>query len=382
MAEKRDMVQIEALEKYFGEDKERVHVLKGVSLNVPEGSLYTFLGPSGCGKTTTLRCVAGLERPDGGRISIGGQTVYAAGERVYVPTNKRPIGMVFQSYAIWPHMTVAENVAYPLTIHRRPKDEIKRKVSDVLKIVGLDGLEDRPAPKLSGGQQQRVAFARALINEPKVMLLDEPLSNLDAKLRVQMRSEIKSLQRRTNITTIFVTHDQAEALAISDQIAVMHGGVLIEVGSPHQLYSRPTRRFTATFLGLTNLIDGKIVELTGDAQPGKIQTKRGLLSFIPAPGLKKDQAAVISIRPENIPLHKVKPQSSENVLEGTIKEAIFMGDAYQCKVAVGDDLLAVHTHPFNAVSPGDKVFLHLDPSSCNGLPADDKQGIDESMLGD
>jgi iron(III) transport system ATP-binding protein len=197
-----------------------------------------------------------------------------------------------------------------------------------------------------------------------------------------MRSEIKSLQRRTNITTIFVTHDQAEALAISDQIAVMHGGVLIEVGSPHQLYSRPTRRFTATFLGLTNLIDGKIVELTGDAQPGKIQTKRGLLSFIPAPGLKKDQAAVVSIRPENIPLHKVKPQSSENVLEGTIKEAIFMGDAYQCKVAVGDDLLAVHTHPFNAVSPGDKVFLHLDPGSCNGLPADDKQGIDESMLGD
>ena len=224
MAEKRDMVQIDSLEKYFGEDKERVHVLKGVSLNIPEGSLYTFLGPSGCGKTTTLRCVAGLERPDGGRISIGGHTVFAFGERVYVPTNKRPIGMVFQSYAIWPHMTVAENVAYPLTIQRRSKDEIRRRVGEVLKVVGLDGLEDRPAPKLSGGQQQRVAFARALINEPKVMLLDEPLSNLDARLRVQMRSEIKSLQRRTSITTIFVTHDQAEALAISDQIAVMHGG--------------------------------------------------------------------------------------------------------------------------------------------------------------
>ncbi|TMA57230.1 MAG: ABC transporter ATP-binding protein [Deltaproteobacteria bacterium] len=336
MAEKRDMVQIDSLEKYFGEDKERVHVLKGVTLNIPEGSLYTFLGPSGCGKTTTLRCVAGLERPD--------------------PTNKRPIGMVFQSYAIWPHMTVAENVAYPLTIQRRPKDEVKRRVGDVLKIVGLDGLEDRPAPKLSGGQQQRVAFARALINEPKVMLLDEPLSNLDAKLRVQMRSEIKALQRRTNITTIFVTHDQAEALAISDQIAVMHGGVLLEVGAPHQLYSRPTRRFTATFLGLTNLIDGKIVELAGDGQQGKIQTKKGLLSFIPAPGLKKDQAAVISIRPENIPLHKVKPQGLENILEGTVKEAIFMGDAYQCKVAIGDDLLAVHTHPFNAVSPGEKFI--------------------------
>ena len=382
MADKADMVQIESLEKYFGEDKERVHVLKGVSLNIPEGSLYTFLGPSGCGKTTTLRCVAGLERPDGGRISIGGRPVYASGERVYVPTNKRPIGMVFQSYAIWPHMTVAENVGYPLTIHRRPKTEIKKRVSDVLKIVGLDGLEDRPAPKLSGGQQQRVAFARALINEPKVMLLDEPLSNLDAKLRVQMRSEIKALQRRTNITTIFVTHDQAEALAISDQIAVMHGGVLIEIGSPHELYTRPKRRFTATFLGLTNLIEGKVLDVDGNSRPGKLQTKKGILSFIPSTALKKDQAAVISIRPENIPLYKEKPASMDNVLEGTVTEAIFMGDAYQCKVAVGDDIIAVHTHPFNVVNPGDKVYLHLDPGSCNGLPADDKEGVDESMLGD
>lgn len=381
MAEKRDMVRIESLEKYFGEDKERVHVLKGVSLNIPEGSLYTFLGPSGCGKTTTLRCVAGLERPDGGKISIGGQTVYASGERVYVPTNKRPIGMVFQSYAIWPHMTVAENVAYPLTIQRRPKDEIRRKVGDVLKIVGLDGLEDRPAPKLSGGQQQRVAFARALVNEPKVMLLDEPLSNLDAKLRVQMRSEIKSLQRRTNITTIFVTHDQAEALAISDQIAVMHGGVLIEVGSPHQLYTRPKRRFTATFLGLTNLIEGKVLEADGDGKPGRMETNKGILKFIPSTTLRKDQAAVISIRPENIPLYKQRPAETENILEGKVTEAVFMGDAYQCKVAVGNDVIAVHTHPFNSVSPGETVFIRLDPSSCNGLPADDKEGVDESMLG-
>jgi iron(III) transport system ATP-binding protein len=382
MADKRDMVQIESLEKYFGEDNERVHVLKGVSLDIPEGSLYTFLGPSGCGKTTTLRCVAGLERPDGGRISIGGQTVFAYGERVYVPTNKRPIGMVFQSYAIWPHMTVAENVAYPLTIQRRPKDEIRRRVMDVLKVVGLDGLEDRPAPKLSGGQQQRVAFARALINEPKVMLLDEPLSNLDARLRVQMRFEIKALQRRTSITTIFVTHDQAEALAISDQIAVMHGGKLIEVGSPHQLYTRPKRKFTATFLGLTNLIEGKVIEVDGDARPGKMETKKGVLSFVPATSLKKDQPAVISIRPENILLHKNKPQGLENVLEGTVKEAVFMGDAYQCKIAVGDDLISVHTHPFNAVNPGDRVYLHLDPGSCNGLRADDTEGIDETMLGD
>jgi iron(III) transport system ATP-binding protein len=290
--------------------------------------------------------------------------------------------MVFQSYAIWPHMTVAENVAYPLTIQRRPKAEIRQRVSDVLKIVGLDGLEDRPAPKLSGGQQQRVAFARALVNEPKVMLLDEPLSNLDAKLRVQMRSEIKALQRRTHITTIFVTHDQSEALAISDQIAVMHGGKLIEVGAPQQLYTRPKRRFTATFLGLTNLIEGKVIEVDGDGRPGKIETKKGILTFIPATPLRKDQQAVISIRPENIPVHKEKPQGLDNVLEGTVKEAVFMGDAYQCKIAVGDDLLAVHTHPFHTMTPGDRVYLHLDPGSCNGLPADDKEGIDESMMGD
>jgi iron(III) transport system ATP-binding protein len=382
MADRRDMVQIGFLEKYFGEDRERVHVLKGISLNIPEGSLYTFLGPSGCGKTTTLRCVAGLERPDGGKISINGQTVFASGERVYVPTNKRPIGMVFQSYAIWPHMTVFENVAYPLTIQRRAKAEIKRKVTEVLKIVGLDGLEDRPAPKLSGGQQQRVAFARALVNEPKVMLLDEPLSNLDAKLRVQMRSEIKALQRRTSITTIFVTHDQSEALAISDQIAVMHAGKLIEVGSPHQLYTHPKRRFTATFLGLTNLIEGKVVELNGDSRPGKMETKKGILSFVPSTKLKKDQAAVISIRPENIPVHKEKPQGLDNVLEGTVKEAVFMGDAYHCKIAVGDALLSVHTHPFQSMSPGEKVYLYLEPKSCNGLPADDTEGIDESMMGD
>ena len=381
MAEKNFMVKIESLEKYFGEDVERVHVLKGVSLEIPEGSLYTFLGPSGCGKTTTLRCVAGLERPEGGRISIDGKAVFASGERVYVPTNKRPIGMVFQSYAIWPHMTVFENVAYPLTIQRRPKSEIRRKVEDVLKIVGLHGLEDRPAPKLSGGQQQRVAFARALVNEPKVMLLDEPLSNLDAKLRVQMRFEIKALQRRVNITTIFVTHDQSEALAISDQIAVMHAGRLIEVGTPHQLYSRPKRKFTATFLGLTNLIEGKVLDLGADSRPGKIETAKGVLSFIPAAGLAKGQPAVLSIRPEHIQVHKQQPQGLENVVEGTIKEAIFMGDAYHCQIAVGDLLLAVHTHPFLSMNPGEKVYLHLDPQSCNGLPAEDVEGMDESMLG-
>jgi iron(III) transport system ATP-binding protein len=381
MAEKNYMVRIQNLEKFFGEDRERVHVLKGVTLDIPEGSLYTFLGPSGCGKTTTLRCVAGLERPDSGGISIGGKAVFSAAERVYIPTNRRPIGMVFQSYAIWPHMTVFENVAYPLTIKHKNKADIKKRVGEVLKIVGLQGLEDRPAPKLSGGQQQRVAFARALVNEPKVMLLDEPLSNLDAKLREQMRFEIKALQRRVNITTIYVTHDQAEALAISDQIAVMHAGKLIEVGNPHQLYSRPKRRFTATFLGLTNLIPGKVLELGGDSRPGRLETSKGVFSFIPAAGLAAGNSAILSIRPEHIEVIKQKPQVTENVLEGTVKEAIFMGDAYHCQIVVGDSVLRVHTHPFLTMNPGDKVYLHLDPQSCNGLPAEDTEGMDESALG-
>ncbi len=382
MNDDRVMVDIRSLEKYFGEGNERVHVLKGVSLSIPEGSLYTFLGPSGCGKTTTLRCVAGLERPESGVIDIDEKAVFNSAGGAYVPPNHRPIGMVFQSYAIWPHMTVAENVGYPLTIQRRPKAEIRSRVEDVLKIVGLAGLEDRPAPKLSGGQQQRVAFARALINEPKVMLLDEPLSNLDAKLREQMRFEIKALQRRVNITTIYVTHDQAEALAISDQIAVMHGGKLIEVGDPHQLYAKPKRKFTATFLGLTNLISGKVAEAGANSHPSRLDTEFGMLSFSPAVPMDKGAEAVISIRPENISVSSGAPASMENVLQGTLHDAVFMGDAYHCQVQVREQLIRVHTHPANAVPVGANVYLSLDPDSCNGLPADDTEGMDDTMLGD
>ena len=213
------------------------------------------------------------------------------------------------------------------------------------------------------------------------MLLDEPLSNLDAKLREQMRYEIKDLQRRVNITTIYVTHDQAEALAISDQIAVMHGGKLIEVGAPHQLYSRPERKFTATFLGLTNLIGGRVVELGGDSKLGRMETDKGMISFIPSSRLEIGQPAVISIRPEHIQVHKQKPQGLDNMLEGMVKNAVFMGDAYHCQVAVQDQLLRVHTHPFLSMTTGEKVYLQLDPHSCNGLPAEDTEGMDESMMG-
>src|SRR5205823_12558032 len=216
---------------------------------VPEGKFYTLLGPSGCGKTTTLRCLAGLESPDSGEIEIAGQVVYSSRTGALVRPDHRPIGMVFQNYAIWPHMNVFENVAFPLRVSERPpsRDETRRMVTEALALVGLEGLEDRPAPQLSGGQQQRLALARALVRKPKLLLLDEPLSNLDAKLRQRMRIELRELQRRLRITTIYVTHDQAEALFLSHRVAVMQNGRIAQEGRPRDLYASPSSGFVADF---------------------------------------------------------------------------------------------------------------------------------------
>src|SRR6201988_4718568 len=316
MAEKRDMVQIASLEKYFGEDKERVHVLKGVTLNIPEGSLYTFLGPSGCGKTTTLRCVAWLERPDGGKISIASQTVFASGERVYVPTNKRPLGMVFQSYAIWPHMTVAENVAYPLRMRHVGRARQRELVDKVLDLVGLGGLGDKPSPLLSGGQQQRVALARALVFEPALLLLDEPLSNLDAKLREQMRFELRIMQQRVGLTAIYVTHDQEEALTLSDRLVVMNEGEIEQIGTPTDVYEQQATRFVAQFIGKGNMIDvaggvdwqpsGARLTLHSGAGTTEIQLPSSSIRTEPARKAKAaangkaTPAASLFVRPEKI----------------------------------------------------------------------------------
>jgi iron(III) transport system ATP-binding protein len=364
------MIEIDTLHKFYADGKKRLHVLKGISLNIGEGALYTLLGPSGCGKTTTLRSVAGLERPDSGAIRIAGQTVFSSGQRINVPTNKRPIGMVFQSYAIWPHMTVFENVAYPLAVKRVATDDMRSRVNEVLRVVGLEGLADRPAPKLSGGQQQRVALARALIKNPKVLLLDEPLSNLDAKLREQMRFEIKRLQRQFNITTIYVTHDQAEALAISDQIAVMLNGDLLEVGSPEQLYVRPRHTFTATFLGLTNLIAGRVRETVSEAAVGQAETSCGNIGFIASCDLRQNDRVLLSIRPEHIQISRSEPgQGGGNIVRGTVKEVTFMGEAFHAVIAAGAESLRVHTHPFQPVQVGKDVVLSLTQTSCSGLAA-------------
>ena len=247
-------LRIQNLHKKF----DRVVAVERMNLEIAEGEFFTLLGSSGCGKTTTLRLVGGLEKPDGGEIHLGGRCLVSSERKLFVKPEKREMGMVFQSYALWPHMTVFENVVYPLRLRGVKGREAERKVADVLGLVGLAGLEDRPAPALSGGQQQRVALARALVFSPKVLLLDEPLSNLDAQLREEMRRELKALQQRVRITVIFVTHDQIEALSLSDRVAIMKFGRLEQVGTPEEVYYRPATPFVRDFLGKTFLVSGKV----------------------------------------------------------------------------------------------------------------------------
>src|SRR5438105_1819175 len=247
-------VLVEDVSRYFGD----VAAVNRVNLKVERGEFVTLLGPSGCGKTTTLRMVAGLEQNSSGRISIGDRVVSDATAGFFVPPDHRQLGMVFQSYAIWPHMTVFNNVAYPLRIRKRPAAEIKERVTAALRLVEMERYADRPAPALSGGQQQRVAIARALVFEPEVLLLDEPLSNLDARLRAQMGDEFRALQRRLRITTLYVTHDQEEAMALSDRVVIMQRGRILQVGAPETVYRRPASREVAAFFGTPNFIDATV----------------------------------------------------------------------------------------------------------------------------
>ena len=257
------MIVVQNLTKTFKSDGNTVAAIRDVSFQVSEGQFYVLLGPSGSGKTTTLRTLAALEQPDGGEIRLDGKTVYSSQERIWVPPEERPVGMVFQSYALWPHMTVYENIAFPLRRGRRgiPKRDIPERVEKVLCTLDIGGLRNRRITALSGGQQQRVALARALALEPRVLLMDEPLSNLDAKLRAQLRLEIKQLTQKLAITTVHVTHDQIEAMVMGDTIAVMHQGKLLQVGSPEEVYRNPQHLFVAQFLGETNFIQGTLREM-------------------------------------------------------------------------------------------------------------------------
>jgi iron(III) transport system ATP-binding protein len=337
--------------------------LQETGFSLRSGEFFTLLGPSGCGKTTTLRCIAGLEIPDCGLIRVGAQTFFDHKAGVHLPMNERQIGMVFQSYAIWPHMSVFENVAFPLRARKKGKlseAALKKKVSEALSTVSLAHVAERSATSLSGGQQQRVAFARAVVNDPKLLLLDEPLSNLDASLRDEMRKELRRLQGQLGITTVYVTHDQEEALEMSDTIAVMHEGRVAQIGTPREIYGQPASAFVFDFIGQSNWLNGSIGD--NDAKtPCTIILETGEQLIGPQTGLTRGNVA-IGIRPEDIVLSRSAQRSHapENCLRATIGRASFTGASmrYQVQFTGG----ALHAHgPVSqeAFNVGDAVTVHL-----------------------
>ncbi len=351
-------VEVQGLVKVYGNDR----AVDDVSFSVPKGAFLTLLGPSGCGKTTTLMSIAGLHSIDGGRISVG-DAVYTAPEQgIFMPPEKRDIGMVFQSYAIWPHMTIAQNVAYPLEIRKIERAEIDARVADVLKLVGLGTMADKLATQLSGGQQQRAALARAIVSRPRLLLFDEPLSNLDVKLREQMRIELKRIQSEVGITSIYVTHDQAEALVMSDEIIVMSKGRIQQRGGPRDIYARPVNAYVSNFIGVANLLKGRVVatsapgrgEVEIEAEGRKVQVPCKLTAGM-APGTE----VVLSVRPENVAASR---QNGTGVcLEGEVIQAIFLGNSVDCRVRWGDFEWKVMAHPRAGLKSGEKVYLRLDP---------------------
>ncbi|MSQ53533.1 MAG: ABC transporter ATP-binding protein [Betaproteobacteria bacterium] len=363
------MIKVENLQVLYQTAEGPVHAVRGISLEVETGQFYTLLGPSGCGKTTTLRCLAGLERPSGGEISIGGEPVYSAAKGVDIPVHKRDIGMVFQSYAIWPHLNVFENVAFPLReMKPRPStDAIRNRVREALHLVKLDGLEDRPAPFLSGGQQQRLALARAMVREPKVLLLDEPLSNLDAKLREETRVELRELVKRLGITTVYVTHDQIEALTMSDVVAVMEKGLIAQESSPGDIYMNPVSRFVASFLGKSNFVDGEILATADAAGLGTVRTACGTLQARLAAAGRAGDKVTVAVRPEDGRVLLPDDARVANVVEGRVAAIVFMGEAMEVTVQLTSASLQLHLHPSTVLETGQPLRVYLDPQRCRAL---------------
>ena len=321
-------ISVANLTKRFGP----LAVVSDVSLSIEEGELFTLLGPSGCGKTTLLRLIAGFYAPDGGEIRFDDRVVNA------VPPHERGIGMVFQNYALWPHMSVSENVSYGLKLRKVSSSEIAGRVQGVLQKVGLTGLGDRYPGQLSGGQQQRVALARALVLNPKILLLDEPLSNLDAKIRVQVRAEIRKLQKELGITTIYVTHDQEEALTLSDRIAVFNQGKVFQVGPPKALYERPANRVVADFIGINNLADGTVRAIEGPLRAVRVETAVGEISAIYDERLRVGDRCVVCIRPENAAVDG-ETGGERNHLKGKISFAAYLGNTLRYDVDLGNGVI-------------------------------------------
>jgi iron(III) transport system ATP-binding protein len=366
------VIEVKALVKVYQDgDNAGVRAVDQISFTVEEGRFYTLLGPSGCGKTTTLRCIAGLEKANEGEIIVAGTKVFSAANGTHVPAYRRPIGMVFQSYAIWPHMTVFENVAFPLRVgkERCSSADIQKRVRTALAQVELSGYEERMATQLSGGQQQRLALARALVREPKVLLLDEPLSNLDAKLRERMRFELRELQRRLRITTLYVTHDQIEALSMSNVIAVMNAGVITQEGAPRDVYLQPKSKFVANFIGSTNQLPGQVSRVQGDGTC-TVRTDEGEITCMMVDGLTAGASVVVVVRPENINLHLQRPTGTANVIEAKVGAAMFLGEYLDCAIELGRNTLQTHQRYTLEVRRGDAVWVELPVGECMALPAD------------
>jgi iron(III) transport system ATP-binding protein len=356
------MVSLDHLSKHFGAER----AVNDVSLAVAQGEFVTLLGPSGCGKTTTLRCIAGLERPDGGEIRIGGDVVASAERGVYLNPEDRNIGMVFQSYAVWPHMTVFDNVAYGLRVRRAPAAVVRERTTRALELVGLGHLTERYATKLSGGQRQRVALARAIVYEPRVVLFDEPLSNLDAKLREQMRVELVRLQREVGITSLYVTHDQSEALVMSDRVVVMDKGVIQQIGDPQTIYARPANTFVANFIGVANLMPGACIGRDGEFCVMEIPLGNGhaplRVRAAGAEGAVRGQRLFLSLRPEDITLHLRPPDcSGGNLLRGEVIDTVYLGSFLECRVQVGQHEVGIQIDHYEQLAPKQTVFLTFRP---------------------
>jgi ABC-type Fe3+/spermidine/putrescine transport system ATPase subunit len=326
------VLELDSVTKFYG----TVKAVDAISINVNKGEVLTLLGPSGCGKTTTLRMVIGLERVSGGEIRYRDRVMDSGNGRSYVPTHKRNMGMVFQSYAIWPHMTVFENVAYPLRVRRTPNNVVSEKVERALDQVGLGGLGSRGATQLSGGQQQRVALARSLVFEPELLLLDEPFSNLDAKLREQMRGELKILQRRLGITVLFVTHDQIEALSLSDRIAVMNLGNIEQLGRPLELYNAPKSAMVRDFLGRTLILDGEVAERRGETVVVKLNQGGVIESNNASDDLGPGTPCQVAVRPEKVTVRPDLAAGGTNRIKGILEALLFIGDRYEARVSMGD----------------------------------------------
>ena len=375
------MLSVENLVKSYDPEagSARVRAVDDVSFAVTDGEMFTLLGPSGCGKTTTLRSVAGLERPDAGRIAVDERVLFArdpagGSPPVDVAVNRRGLGMVFQSYAIWPHMTVFDNVAFPLQVRRRgvkptPKTEVAERVGRVLEVMQLADHVDRRAIKLSGGQQQRLALARALVTQPPLLLLDEPLSNLDAKLRESLRFELKRLQRDLGVTSVYVTHDQTEALALSSKIAVMRDGRVQQIGRPRDIYERPGSKFVAEFIGSSNFLPGTVAatgpgEMTVATGPGRLL----LRSDLPVP---VGGEVIVSIRPESVRLRAAAGETARaGEWAGEVVSRAFLGDAVDHVVRVGGSEVRARGNPAVSVEPGSAVLLELEQDRLALVPVD------------